>query len=209
MSPTEQQTEPQAPVGLDVEKLKLYAALQEEKRELNQRIKIINASLTELEPAIIANLVTNRLPQVQTEAMSPAAQLAGQLRQWALECYEAGKSGDQMPEAPAIPVLHGPRKPFIRSLRIGSDVYASPIEGDKDSVIEALKTLDELEGYVTESYNSQSLNAYVREIARDVQAQCTEQGRMYDAEAIKAALPAQLASTIKVSIVPVLRCTKT
>ena len=114
-----------------------------------------------------------------------------------------------MPDAPPIAVLHGPRKPFTRSLKIGSDVFASPIEGDKDSVIEALKATEGLEDYVTESFNSQSLQGYVREIARDVQCACTEEGRLYDADAIKAAIPAALASKLKISIVPVLRCTKT
>jgi hypothetical protein len=215
MDTPEQQTPPEneipqpVPAGLNVDHLSQYAALEEEKRELNQRIKTINKTLESLEPLIITDLVTARLTKVETQALTPAAKLAGELRQWALECYEAGREGKPQPEAPAIAVLHGPRKPFSRSLKIGSDVFASPVEGDKDSVIEALKQIDGLEGYVTENYNSQSLNSYVREIARDVQTACTEEGRPYDADAIKAALPKSLADKLKVSIVPVLRCTKT
>ena len=207
--PPNAETPQHIPAGLNTDNLSQYAALEEEKRELNQRVKLINKLLESLEPLIIVDLVTNRLTKVETQAMTPAAQLAGQLRQWALECFDAGRDGKMMPDAPPIAVLHGPRKPFTRSLKIGSDVFASPIEGDKDSVIEALKATEGLEDYVTESFNSQSLQGYVREIARDVQCACTEEGRLYDADAIKAAIPAALASKLKISIVPVLRCTKT
>jgi hypothetical protein len=200
---------PPAPAGLNTDQLSMYAELDEEKKELNQRLKTINATMTSLEPSIITDLVTFRLTKVETEAMTPAAKLAGQLRQWALECFEAGRDGKPMPDPPAIPVLHGPRKPFKRSLKIAQDVFASPLDKDKDSVIEALKSLEDLRDYVTESFNSQSLQGYVREIARDVQTACTETGKAYDAEAIKAALPEVLAEKLKISIVPVLRCTKT
>src|ERR1035441_7258041 len=46
------------------------------------------------------------------------------------------------------------------------EIYASPIN-DREEVANALK-LSELGQYVAENYNSNSLSAYVREVAREV-----------------------------------------
>ena len=79
------------------------------------------------------------------------------------------------------------------------EIYASPIN-DREEVANALK-LSELGQYVAENYNSNSLSAYVREVAREVAARFQREERIYDAEDVRAALPAPLGKTLKLSFV--------
>jgi len=79
------------------------------------------------------------------------------------------------------------------------EIYASPIN-DREEVAHALK-LSELGQYVAENYNSNSLSAYVREVAREVAARFAKEEHMYDAEDVRAALPEPLGKTLKLSFV--------
>src|SRR6266567_6961936 len=54
------------------------------------------------------------------------------------------------------------------TISLVQEVYASPLN-DREEVADALKR-SELGQYVAENYNSNSLSAYVREVAREVAA---------------------------------------
>ena len=54
-----------------------------------------------------------------------------------------------------------------RTVYLARDIFANP-SGPKESVIEALKGNDDLKDYVSENYNTQSLSAYVREVAKEI-----------------------------------------
>lgn len=93
-----------------------------------------------------------------------------------------------------------------RTVYIQKEVYAGPLNG-RDEVIEALKSSD-LGQYVAENYNAQSLKAYVREIAKEVELVCGREQQLYDEQAVLAALPPALAAAVKVSFVHSLRSRK-
>ncbi len=181
--------------------------LEEEKAYHKGRLKSIEGQLDAIEGAVITMLVNERLPSIKVEAEPWAKFQADLILNWAKACHEAGKAAQPMPEAPMATALIYSHTPPVRNLSIGHDVFASPVDGEKESVIEALRDCD-LGDYVTETYNSQSLQAYVREIAQQVKEACTTDGVEYTADAIKKALPEKLAERLKVSIVPVLRTRK-
>jgi len=89
---------------------------------------------------------------------------------------------------------------------LAQDIYASPLN-DRSEVIAALKA-SELAQYVSESYNTQSLRAFVRELAQEVRLRCQQQGRLFSEEEVRAALPAPLGNSLKISFVHSLRTRK-
>jgi hypothetical protein len=86
-----------------------------------------------------------------------------------------------------------------RTVSLVHDIYASPLY-DRDDVVAALKQ-SELGQYVAENYNTNSLTAFVREVKREVESQAQQEQRPYDEEDIRAALPAALGQTLKISFV--------
>jgi len=93
-----------------------------------------------------------------------------------------------------------------RVVYLAQDIYPSPAS-DRSAVVDALKQ-SELGQYVSENFNTQSLRAFVREVAEEVRLVCKEQGRLLTEEAILAALPAPLGQALKVSFVHSLRSRK-
>lgn len=93
-----------------------------------------------------------------------------------------------------------------RTVYIAQDIQASPLN-DRDEVIAALKS-SELGQYVSENYNTQSLRAFVREVAGEVRLRCQQQDRLFSEEEIRAALPSPLGEALKISFVYSLRSRK-
>jgi hypothetical protein len=93
-----------------------------------------------------------------------------------------------------------------RTVYIAQDIHASPVN-DRAEVIAALKR-SELGQYVAENYNTQSLKAFVREIAEEVRLRCQQQDRLFNEEEVRAALPSPLCDAMKVLFVHSLRSRK-
>ena len=93
-----------------------------------------------------------------------------------------------------------------RTVALAQDIYASPLS-DREDAVAALKN-SELGQYVAENYNSNSLTAFVREVAREVAALAEREGRPYGEDEVLQALPKPLGSALKVSFVHSLRSRK-
>jgi len=93
-----------------------------------------------------------------------------------------------------------------RLVYLAEEIYASP-RNDRGEVISALKRSD-LGQYLSENYNTQSLKAFVREVAEEVRLRCQQQERLFTEEEVRTALPAPLCDALKVSFVHSLRCRK-
>lgn len=93
-----------------------------------------------------------------------------------------------------------------RLVYLAQDIYTGPVN-DRAEVIAALKA-SELGQYVSENYNTQSLKAFVREVAEDVRLRCEQQERLFTEEEVRAALPAPLGAALKISFVHSLRTRK-
>lgn len=93
-----------------------------------------------------------------------------------------------------------------RTVYIAQDIQASPTNG-RAEVIGALKH-SELGQYVSENYNTQSLRAFVREVAEEVRLRCQQQDRLFTEEEVRAALPAPLGAALKIAFVHSLRSRK-
>jgi hypothetical protein len=78
---------------------------------------------------------------------------------------------------------------------------------DRGEVIAALKK-SELGQYVSENYNTQSLKAFVREVAQEVRLRCEQEQKLFTEEEVRLALPAPLGDTLKISFVHSLRSRK-
>jgi hypothetical protein len=89
---------------------------------------------------------------------------------------------------------------------IAEDIQAAPVN-DRAEVIGALKQSD-LGQYISENYNTQSLRAYVREVAAETRLCCQQQNRLFTEEDVRAALPPQLCGALKISFVHSLRSRK-
>ena len=89
---------------------------------------------------------------------------------------------------------------------IAQDIQASPAN-DRTEVIGALKE-SELGQYIFENYNTQSLRAFVREMAEEVRLRCQQQDRLFTEEEVRVALPAPLCDALKISFVHSLRSKK-
>ena len=85
-----------------------------------------------------------------------------------------------------------------RTVYLHRDLYASPIDGDKEAVARALKEA-ELSQYVHEDYNANSLKAYVREMVREAEERARVEGTVL--EDLSTAIPPALAATLKLSTV--------
>jgi hypothetical protein len=79
--------------------------------------------------------------------------------------------------------------------------------GERADVVAALKA-SELGQYVAENYNTNSLSAFVREVARDVAVLATREGRPYGEDEVLQALPQPLGTALKVSFIHSLRSRK-
>ena len=93
-----------------------------------------------------------------------------------------------------------------RTVYIAQDIQASPAN-DRGEVIGALKQ-SELGQYVSENYNTQSLRAFVREVAEEVRLRCQQQDQLFTEEQVRTALPAPLCDVLKISFVHSLRSRK-
>lgn len=93
-----------------------------------------------------------------------------------------------------------------RTVYIAQDIHASPLN-DRTEVIAALKS-SELGQYVSENYNTQSLRAFVREIATEARQRCQQQDRLFTEEEVRTALPPPLCDALKVAFVHSLRSRK-
>jgi len=93
-----------------------------------------------------------------------------------------------------------------RTVYIAQDIQASPLN-DRAEVIAALKS-SELGQYVSENYNTQSLRAFVREVAEEARLRCQQQDRLFTEEEVRAALPSPLSDALRISFVHSLRSRK-
>ncbi len=93
-----------------------------------------------------------------------------------------------------------------RTLSIYPDVYASPIN-DREEVVEALKA-SELDQYVAENYNTNSLTAFVREIWKELREVASREKRVVTDDDLRAALPAPLQPVLKISLIHKLSSTR-
>ena len=93
-----------------------------------------------------------------------------------------------------------------RTVYLAEDIYASPVN-DRGEVIAALKQ-SELGQYVSENYNTQSLKAFVREVAQEVRLRCQQEERLFTEDEVRLSLPAPLGDTLKISFVHSLRSRK-
>lgn len=93
-----------------------------------------------------------------------------------------------------------------RLVYLAQDIYASPVN-DRSEVIAALKK-SELGQYISENYNSQSLKAYVREVAEEVRLRCDQEQTLFSEEEVRASLPEPLNTALKVSFIHSLRSRK-
>ena len=93
-----------------------------------------------------------------------------------------------------------------RTVYIAQDIQASPLN-DRAEVIAALKR-SELGQYVSENYNTQSLRAFVREVAEEARLRCQQQSRLFTEEEVRTALPSPLSEALKISFVHSLRSRK-
>jgi hypothetical protein len=83
-----------------------------------------------------------------------------------------------------------------RTLKLVPDVLPSPVEG-RLAVVDALREAG-LDQFIPQNYNDSALRGYVKEIAREVIARAKDDGRVADAEEIRAALPEPLGRALKI-----------
>jgi hypothetical protein len=93
-----------------------------------------------------------------------------------------------------------------RLLSITQDVYASPAQ-DRLAVCKALSEA-QLAHFVQENFNTNTLKAYVREIAREVKEECLREQRIFDEEALRAGLPEPLRNALRIGFLHTLRVLK-
>ena len=93
-----------------------------------------------------------------------------------------------------------------RTVYIAQDIQAGPLN-DRAQVIGALRQ-SELGQYISENYNTQSLRAFVREVAEEVRLRCQQRNRLFTEEEVRVALPSPLCNTLKISFVHSLRSRK-
>jgi predicted nucleic acid-binding Zn-ribbon protein len=93
-----------------------------------------------------------------------------------------------------------------RTLSIYPDVYASPLN-DREEVVDALKR-SELEQYVAENYNTNSLTAFVREVWKELRQTAAREERAVTEDDLRAALPLPLQGVLKLSLIHKLSSTR-
>jgi hypothetical protein len=93
-----------------------------------------------------------------------------------------------------------------RTLSIYPDVYASPLN-DREEVVDALKA-SELDQYVAENYNTNSLTSFVREIWKELRHNASREERVVTEDDLRAALPQALQGVLKLSLIHKLSSTR-
>lgn len=102
-----------------------------------------------------------------------------------------------------------------RVVYIQNDIFASPASGDgseedgdaRAKVAEALAQT-EYASLSKLNYNANSLNAAVREIARELEATCDAENKLLDEETVRNALPEPLRDLLKITFSQKLRSRK-
>lgn len=93
-----------------------------------------------------------------------------------------------------------------RTLSIYPDVYASPLN-EREEVVDALKQSD-LDQYVAENYNTNSLTSFVREIWKELLHNASRERRVVTGDDLRAALPQPLRGVLKLSLIHKLSSTR-
>lgn len=93
-----------------------------------------------------------------------------------------------------------------RLVSLTQDVYASPAE-DRKTVCAALREAD-LADFVEANYNTNTVKAYVRELAREVKEECLRDQRIFDEDALRARLPGPLRNALRIGFLHTLRVLK-
>jgi hypothetical protein len=93
-----------------------------------------------------------------------------------------------------------------RLVSITQDVYASPAQ-DRLAVCKALSEA-QLAHFVQENFNTNTLKAYVREIAREIKEECLREQRLFDEDALRAGLPEPLRNALRIGFLHTLRVLK-
>jgi hypothetical protein len=93
-----------------------------------------------------------------------------------------------------------------RTLSIYPDVYASPVN-DREEVVDALKA-SELDQYVAENYNTNSLTSFVREIWKELRHNASREERVVTEDDLRVALPQPLRGVLKLSLIHKLSSTR-
>lgn len=93
-----------------------------------------------------------------------------------------------------------------RLVSITQDVYASPA-ADRPSVCKALREAD-LAEFVEANYNTNTVKAYVRELAREVKEECLREQRLFDEDALRDRLPPPLRNALRIGFLHTLRVLK-
>lgn len=93
-----------------------------------------------------------------------------------------------------------------RLVSITQDVYASPA-ADRPTVCAALREAD-LAEFVEANYNTNTVKAYVRELAREVKEECLREQRIFDEEALRVRLPEPLRNALRIGFLHTLRVLK-
>jgi len=83
-----------------------------------------------------------------------------------------------------------------RKLKLVPNVEASPV-ADRWAVVEALRAAG-LDQYIPQNYNDSQLRAFIKEVAAEVISRAQDEGRIADADEIRAALPEPLSSALHV-----------
>lgn len=143
---------------MNMEQLRGFVSLQNQKRDLDAELKRVKQELDDLEQALVPQFIEDGVQSMKVDG---------------------------------------------RTVSLGQDIYASPLN-DREEVIGALKA-SELGQYVSENYNTQSLTAFVREVAREVAARAEKERRPYDEADVREALPEPLGRVLKISFVHCLR----
>jgi hypothetical protein len=95
-----------------------------------------------------------------------------------------------------------------RLVYLANDVYIGPVDGDKDAVIAALTSDSDSRSFVSETYNTNSLRAWVKEIADQVQAECVAAREMFTEDKVVEALPEPLRPVLQVKFGKAVRTRK-
>lgn len=87
-----------------------------------------------------------------------------------------------------------------RLIYMANEVFVGPQEQyERADVLAALKAEEDAAMFVSETYNTRSLQSWVKEIADGVREKCIEAKELYDEKKVVEALPASLRRVLKVT----------
>lgn len=87
-----------------------------------------------------------------------------------------------------------------RLVYLSPEIFVGTATGkEKADVINALRAEATTNAMVSETYNAATLKSYVREIAKEVEDTCKREERLFDADAVLAALPEAIRNSVKIS----------